>query len=73
MVLKNPLFPKTKINPKIAEITGKIKGIPSKLIKYSFKKKFRLNNALEMGIARKQLIVEENIACLIVKVRVLTS
>jgi len=61
------------MRPKIAAMVGKIKGIPKKLTKYSFNKKSLLNNALEMGIAKQQLKVEDSMACFRVKIRTVSS
>ena len=65
--LSKPLLPKSSIRPKTAEITGRINGRPSNRIICSLRKKFCLNKALEMGIAKQQLKIEDKIACFRVK------
>ena len=47
-----PLLPKTKISPKTATITGKIKGAPRIKTTKLFPQKLCLRSALATGMAR---------------------
>lgn len=51
-----PLFPKTRTNPSIATITGKIKGAPSRVIKILRPINVLLESARDTGIASNTLI-----------------
>ena len=50
-----------------------MKGRANNRIIYSFRKNSFLNKALEIGIANKQLIIEDKVACFRVKISTLIS